>query len=313
MGLFKLLQQNGTNIHTIDWDITPEDTFTMFESWGGKDGERIRNNDEKFYYFFIDSWQNPPQLCLMERGVKHANVVARIKAPRELIYRCVKNQGKKITLDKSYAIDAPLKAWLTKNILENENEQDIIPVRQENPEAEDLKTGLPAARQAKVEQHLLRAEPLPLTDEAVRQTVVEHGFFDTKRNPAGEFANSLIDNGDGQTVTDLVTGIQWQRGGCDLRNHRNITAYITTLNADRHAGHDDWRLPTIEEALSLLDRHRNSKGLYLHPCFSKHQPFVFTADQRKPGGYWFIDFKQGTVFWASGTIPGGFGRACRGL
>ena len=29
------------------------------------------------------------------------------------------------------------------------------------------------------------------------------------------------------------------------------------------------------------------------------------------GGYWFVDFKQGRSYWASGTNPGGFGRACR--
>ena len=36
---------------SIDWEITPADTFGIFESWGGK--ERVRNKSERFYYFYI--------------------------------------------------------------------------------------------------------------------------------------------------------------------------------------------------------------------------------------------------------------------
>ena len=38
---------------SIDWDLQPADTFGMFESWGGK--ERVKNKNERFYYFYIDS------------------------------------------------------------------------------------------------------------------------------------------------------------------------------------------------------------------------------------------------------------------
>jgi hypothetical protein len=55
----------------------------------------------------------------------------------------------------------------------------------------------------------------------------------------------------------------------------------------------------------------NVKGQHLHPAFSSDQPFIFVDAVRKPGGQWFVDFKQGRAYWASGTIPGGFGRLCR--
>ena len=38
---------------------------------------------------------------------------------------------------------------------------------------------------------------------------------------------------------------------------------------------------------------------------------MFVEATRSPGGYWFVDFKQGRAYWSSGTIPGGFGRLCR--
>ena len=60
--------------------------------------------------------------------------------------------------------------------------------------------------------------------------------------------------------------------------------------------------------MSLLEPVENAKGVHLHPCFSKEQPFIFVAAQRRPGGHWFVDFKHGRAFWSSGTIPGGFGR-----
>ena len=62
-----------------------------------------------------------------------------------------------------------------------------------------------------------------------------------------------------------------------------------------------------------MEPEKNSKGIYLHPGFSKEQPFIFVAAQRKPGGYWFVDYKQGRAFWSSGTIPGGFGRLVRSI
>jgi len=107
--------------------------------------------------------------------------------------------------------------------------------------------------------------------------------------------------------------LMWQRYGLDIASHRVINRRIEELNATGLAGSHDWRLPTMEEALSLLEPAMNDKGLRLHPAFSKEQPFIFVAAQRKPGGYWFVDFKHGRTFWSSGTIPGGFARLVRGL
>ena len=50
MSLFKHLDVAGKP--QIDWEMTLEYTFGTFESWGGK--ERLRNNNERFYYFFVD-------------------------------------------------------------------------------------------------------------------------------------------------------------------------------------------------------------------------------------------------------------------
>ena len=285
MGLADRLGMAGHHL-TIDWDLTPADTFAMFESWGGKNQERIRNNAELHYYFYIDNWNSPAKLCLMERGVKHAKILAHIDCPQEMLEKIIESEdSSKIELvDNSVAQEA-------------------------------METGLPkkGASLPPLEKVSLRAVGIVLTEQEVAGLAAQHNFYDSRHNPQGNFSNVLVDNGDGLTVTDQVTGLMWQRGGCDLSAIRNVQKYVAELNRRRFAGFADWRLPTMEEAFSLLEPRGNEKGVHLHPCFSREQPFVFLADQRKPGGYWFMDFKQGTAFWASGSIPGGFGRVCRSV
>jgi hypothetical protein len=153
--------------------------------------------------------------------------------------------------------------------------------------------------------------PAEMSEEDVVALVLQYDFPDQDRNPQGRFAHGLVDNGDGLTVSDRVTGLMWQRGGTDIMSHRSMRREVDRMNAERFAGHDDWRLPSMAEALSLLEREKSPTDQYLHPCFSREQPFVFVAATRSPGGYWFVDFKQGRAYWSSGTIPGGFGRLCR--
>lgn len=309
MGLREKLGANAPAEISIDWDMTPADTFGIFESWGGK--MRVRSKKERYYYFYIDAWTEPARLLFMERGLKFARVLARIMAPQAMIDACVAGQGKGL-LDKSYAINEELRQWLTANVLEGGDPKLVEPCLDEE-EAESMVTGLPDRQAARpdLDRVELRREPAFLGEDEVPAILQKFNFHDSLRNPAGDFQAYLVDNGDGLTVSELRSGVMWQRGGCDITNHRNVTAYIQELNGQKFAGHDDWRLPTMEEALTLLGPERNSKGLLISPAFSRDQPFIFLADERKPGGYWFIDFKQGTVFWASGTIPGGFGRACR--
>lgn len=313
MKLFEKLGMTGVGDISIDWSLSPSNTFAIFESWGGP--ERLRNQDERFHYFYIDNWEPPAKLCLMERGIKFAKVLAHINAPQEMIDKCLEGQGKS-SRDQSYAIDETIKAWLLENVVDSDDDSLVIPVlaaHEEEPLACDLPDKDEAAMPAGLQVRTLRHAPAYVQEEEVAGIVKAQNFFDSQHNPEGRFENYLVNNNDGKTISDLATGVMWQRTGCDITAIRHVHAWVKKLNEQKYAGYSDWRLPTMEEALALLEPERNPKGLFLHPCFCMGQPFIFLADERKPGGYWFIDFKQGTVFWASGTIPGGFGRVCRSL
>ncbi len=308
MGLFNKLVI--TDMPAIDWEMTPEYTFGTYESWGGR--ERVRSKKERVYYFFIDAWDEEPRLCLMERGIKHARVVAEILAPPEMVRQCVKEQGKVALFERTHPINAQLKQWLLANVVETDDESKIIPL--ETPAAAVVgDSGLPGreADVSAVAATVLPSEPAEMSEEDVAALVRRYNFADQERNPNGDFAKSMVDNGDGLTVTDLATGLMWQRGGVDIMSHRSMRREVARINAEGFAGYNDWRLPSMAEALSLLEPEKLANNQYLHRCFSGEQPFVFVDAVRKPGGQWFVDYKQGRAFWSSGTIPGGFGRLCR--
>ncbi len=307
MGMFALLDLKDGQV--VDWEMCPEYTFGTFESWGGK--ERIRSKKERIYYFFIDAWEDVPRLCLMERGIKHARVVAEIVAPEKMVRNCVDEQGKVALYERTYGINEELKAWLRQNIIDAKDSSLIIPVPEEEKEGLG-ESCLPDVNDPhpEVQPIALPHGPEELTEEDIVSLVNEYNLVDHERNPGGTFTNVLVDNGDGKTVTDLVTGLMWQRGGSDIMSHRSMRKVLEKMNVEGFAGYHDWCFPSMAEALSLMEQEK-SNDQFLHPCFSTEQPFIFVDAVRKPGGYWFVDYKYGRAFWSSGTIPGGFGRFCR--
>lgn len=312
MGMFHKVKVGDKVISPIDWEMRPELTFGTFESWGGR--ERVRNNDERVYYFFVDDWGDTPKLCLMERAVKHARIMAEIKAPLEMMRKCVDEQGYVARFEQSFAINDQIRDWLIRNVLDDGNPSLVVPVIEEE-EVEDMGPTLPGKKRADFtgSSVTLPTEPCFIQEDEIGSLLEKWNFFDSEHNPSGRFGNAFIDSGNEGTVIDLRTNLMWQRGGLDINSIRQMRKAIDEVNEKGFAGHHDWRMPTIEEAMSLMEHEQNDKGIYLHPCFSKNQPFIFVEARRKPGGYWFVDYKQGRLFWSSGTIPGGFGRLVRSL
>jgi len=311
MGSFHKIKVGDTVINSIDWEMTPELTFGTYESWGGR--ERVRNNDERIYYFFIDSWGEKPKLCLMERAIKHAKIIAEISAPPELVKSCVDSQGEVAFYDRSFAINDDIRSWLIEHVLDDGDSSLVNPL-EELVTHEDMGLKLPVWDGARDAGDFLAlpSEAAELTDDDVAKLIKKWNFFDGKLNPAGRFTNHLHHH-EQLSIVDQRTGLMWQRSGIDITSIRSINKKIIEINNNGFCGYHDWRLPSIEEAMSLMEHGPNEKDIHLNSNFSKEQPFIFTSAQRRPGGYWFVDYKQGRAFWSSGTIPGAFGRLCRNV
>jgi arylsulfatase A-like enzyme len=108
-------------------------------------------------------------------------------------------------------------------------------------------------------------------------------------------APSFTDNSNG-TVTDNVTGLMWQKTDSGEMTWDNARKGATSLSL---AGFTDWRLPTAQEAFSILNHERNPA---LDPTY-----FVNNAGGT-PGYWWTSDLFYGdnTKVWAT-NAGGGIG------
>ena len=95
-------------------------------------------------------------------------------------------------------------------------------------------------------------------------------------------------NREGDVVFDKTTGLHWVRAGSDYTMPWDMTGdFVAGLNEDRYGGFDDWRLPTLEEALSLVEPVRKNAdrsnprflSLYIDPIFDAAQRRIWSADK----------------------------------
>jgi len=101
-----------------------------------------------------------------------------------------------------------------------------------------------------------------------------------------------------QVALDHVTGLMWHMFGSDERmSHKKAEKWVQDLNNRGYAGYNDWRLPTVEEAASLLEFEKNNEDLFLGLRLGRFQPNIWTGDRHTYGGVWHVNFLKCTVGW----------------
>ncbi|GAX60688.1 arylsulfatase A and related enzymes [Candidatus Scalindua japonica] len=104
--------------------------------------------------------------------------------------------------------------------------------------------------------------------------------------------------GDNKVVIDHTTGLMWhQSGSYDYMKRKEIKKWIRSLNRSGYAGHHDWRVPTVEEASSLLESSEKNGNLFIDDVFDKKQRWIWTSDSCSSGGMWRVYFDDGYVDW----------------
>ena len=101
-----------------------------------------------------------------------------------------------------------------------------------------------------------------------------------------------------KVVVDNVTGLMWhQSGPDDDLKWDESKEWVEDLNSEGYAGYQDWRLPTVDEAASLLEPSK-SGNLYIDPVFSAKQKWIWTGDSKDGSeAAWCVYFDYGRVKW----------------
>jgi hypothetical protein len=146
----------------------------------------------------------------------------------------------------------------------------------------------------------LRTKPSKISDSYLRTTLPKYGFYDATLYPqGGSFENQFVDNGD-CTISDEATGLMWQKSGSSRMKSKGMDqVYINKLNENQFAGHWNWRLPTIDELSSLLEREKIN-GVHINPVFDNKQKRCWTSDKadhidvgHSSEFWWLVDFVNG--------------------
>ncbi|MDQ1331874.1 MAG: eukaryotic-like serine/threonine-protein kinase [Thermodesulfobacteriota bacterium] len=104
------------------------------------------------------------------------------------------------------------------------------------------------------------------------------------------------------TVADRATGLLWQQSGSEYpMTWEKARAYIDKLNESGSGGRTDWRLPTIDELMSLLVRTPHGDEYCIEPVFDRNQKWLWSSDRRSFTSAWYVSVEMGFVSWQDFT------------
>jgi TIR domain-containing protein/uncharacterized protein DUF1566 len=134
-----------------------------------------------------------------------------------------------------------------------------------------------------------------LSEDAAKSMVRERNLYsvDWNKNGSGiEHNYTVVDEGGERLILDRATGLIWERGGSPERIGLGAAKqYIQTLNQQKFVNHEDWRLPTLEEAMSLMEP--TKKPLYINPVFDNRLFWIWTADMSDEKSAWMTNYMLG--------------------
>ena len=135
----------------------------------------------------------------------------------------------------------------------------------------------------------LRSNSIINLEEAdSRSMLTKHEFFDRDWHKAGKGVSHLYEVRE-KVVIDHATGLMWQQSGSANVTYADAEKYVRDLNTKRFAGYNDWHLPTLEEAMSLMEPKQHDV-LYIDAVFDRKQRWIWTADKESAGRAWHVHF-----------------------
>lgn len=139
----------------------------------------------------------------------------------------------------------------------------------------------------------LRSRAQELDTRAAEALLVREDFHESTLNLAGRGATNAFRSraiGDAVAVVDDAFGLMWERGGAGPMPFVHAQARIDRLNAERFLGYADWRLPTVEEAMSLVEPQPAKDGYSFSPHFDRRANYIWTADRAPDDRAWLVRY-----------------------
>ncbi|MCK5898551.1 MAG: caspase family protein [Methylococcales bacterium] len=144
----------------------------------------------------------------------------------------------------------------------------------------------------------LRTNGMMLSSSDVKASLVKHGFYDKRWNLNGKGVDNRYEaqvKNNVIVIYDATTGLTWQKGGAPTAmTLEKAQQYVKDMNVKKLAGFDNWRLPTVDEALSLMEKEVQNE-FHISPEFEYKINFIWTADRSKEGRIWMAYFYHGFV------------------
>lgn len=143
----------------------------------------------------------------------------------------------------------------------------------------------------------LRSETASLSQKELLQIIKDKGLHSPGDMIKGSFKHRYesAELKGIKVVIDHSTSLMWQQTEDKTRfDWREAEAFVEKMNEENLAGFSDWRLPTVEELLSLMESKKTNK-IYMNPLFQKGLLSTWTIDVVKDAfaGAWFVDFTEG--------------------
>ena len=144
----------------------------------------------------------------------------------------------------------------------------------------------------------IRSQPDELRDANVEDMIRNNKFYDRLINPQGiglTHRYIFVELNHNEIVIDELANLMWQRNGsAEPMNFYDATGWIEKLNRDCYAGFDDWRLPTLAEAMSLMENKPKNGDLYIDAVFGQIQQSIWTNDcQPNKFQNWMVNYSKG--------------------
>ncbi len=167
----------------------------------------------------------------------------------------------------------------------------------------EMTEGAPnSLKDEKAQKLNLRSLASDLRGQDIKDILMRYNFYSSCWNyngdfcnPAGEFDNSFVDNGN-STVTDVATGLIWQKSGSSrIMTWEETREHIKELNQKKFGGYTDWHLPTIEELASLMESSWKNSPMFMDSVFDNHQKSYWSSDTSGPNKVWKANFHLGFI------------------